>query len=334
MTDGICPFAVWRPVGSFGYPKGIHNQNRPLVFVDHIMGGWKSTMDRPGWQESANISAHFGEGLDGSLSQYVNILDASWANGLVGQSPRGDRRGIDLYNRDNSLLAQIENEAHANWHTVELDSGPKWTMSIGNANAWNIRSVTTEHEGVNQNAPWTPAMVEIDIEVKEWTNKEFRGLQLPIIPYDRNGIIGHNNIDHIDRAYCPGPGRPLDEIIRRLNATGEEVFVRHNRVSSWYAQPVHQKFKTTAGVNATLDFGLPDHITDIEVEVYVNDDSADVKVMDADEKHPGGQAFQVERPLRMYSGRVKLMQLDDGGWFHLASTAGNIRAVGCVGYYE
>jgi hypothetical protein len=217
VTRGICPFAVWRPTKNHDYNGP--NENHPLVFVDHIMGGWKSTMDGP-WLDASGISSHFGFGRDGSISQYVNIFDASYGNGIVGQSPRGDRRGIDLYDRSNPRLAQIEREAKANWHTVELSTGPKWTMSIGGANAWNIRSITSEHEGLNGGTPWTPEMVAADVAVKRWCNEELAREGYPTIPYDYNGIIGHNDIDHIDRAGCPGSGRPLALIVDLLNGGG------------------------------------------------------------------------------------------------------------------
>ncbi len=211
LTRGICPFAVWRPTKNHGY--GGINENVPYVFVDHVMGGYKSTMDNTAWLDASGISSHFGIGVDGSISQYVSIFEAAYCQGLVGRTSPTDRRGIDLYNRANPFLAQIEREAGANWHSA----GNSWTLSIGNGNAWNIRAISTEHEGLNQNTPWTDAMVEADIRVKQWCNEELVTNGYSPIPYSTEGIVGHCDIDHINRAYCPGPGRPLDRIIARLN---------------------------------------------------------------------------------------------------------------------
>ncbi len=211
MTTGVCPFAVWRPTSNHGY--GGIAENRPLVFVDHIMGGFKSTMDNHAWLEASGISAHFGIGKDGSISQYVSIFEAAYCQGLVGRTSVNDRRGIDLYNRANPRLAQIEMEAASNWHSA----GNNWTLSIGSANAWNIRAISTEHEGQNQNDPWTDAMVEADVAVKRWCNQELVANGYAPIPYSTEGIVGHCDIDHINRPYCPGPGRPLDLIISLLN---------------------------------------------------------------------------------------------------------------------
>ena len=127
MTAGICDFATWRPVGTFGYPGRTAGQNKPLFFVDHIMAGWKSTMDRPGWQDSAGISAHFGIGKDGSISQYVNIFDASYANGLTGTIGETNF-GKEKYDRSNRHLAAVENTPGAMWRFLRLNGIPYWNL--------------------------------------------------------------------------------------------------------------------------------------------------------------------------------------------------------------
>ena len=67
---GVCPFAVWLPTQNFGYPMGRRGQNKPEFFVDHIMAGFKQTMDNPVWLNDSGISSHFAIGFDGSISQY------------------------------------------------------------------------------------------------------------------------------------------------------------------------------------------------------------------------------------------------------------------------
>lgn len=213
MTRGIMPGAVWRPVGSFGYGQGRHDQNVPLLFVDHIMSGWKSTMDRPGWQESAGISAHFGIGDDGAISQYVNIFDASWANGVVGTTGPDDRLGIDLYNRTNPRLKELE--ARGTWKAIRTSTGWVWTLVNGAENVWNCATVTIEHENMT-GVPWSDAKMHASVAVKRWVNEELtREGYLPI-PFDRVGIIGHGDIDAINRASCPGTGRDLDKMLALL----------------------------------------------------------------------------------------------------------------------
>lgn len=215
MTRGIMPGAVWRPVASFGYPQGRHGQNVPLLFVDHIMSGWKSTMDRPGWQESAGVSAHFGIGDDGSISQYVNIFDASWANGVVGGVSSSDRRGIDLYNRRNPRLALLEQRGGglAGWRYI---AGTGWTMSANGANVWNTATVSIEHENMSGVA-WSDAKMAASVAVKKWVSEELLRDGSAPIPFTAEGIIGHADIDKINRAACPGTGRDLEKMIAMLN---------------------------------------------------------------------------------------------------------------------
>ena len=219
MAAGICDFAVWRPVGTFGYPGGATRQNQPMFFVDHIMAGWKSTMDRPGWQESAGISAHFGIGTDGSISQYVNIFDASYANGLTGTIGYSNL-GRDQFDRSNRHLAAVENTPGAVWRFLHLNRIPYWNLidPAAGLSLFNARSITIEHEGLKPAEPWTDAMVEADIVVKFWCLQELVREGYPAIAIDGDAIVGHHQIDPVNRPNCPGAGRPTATILSRLEA--------------------------------------------------------------------------------------------------------------------
>jgi N-acetylmuramoyl-L-alanine amidase/LysM domain len=219
MTTGICEFATWLPVGTFGYPGRTAGQNQPLFFVDHIMAGWKSTMDRPGWQDSAGISAHFGIGQDGSISQYVNIFDASYANGLTGTIGETSF-GKDKYDRSNRHLAAVENTPGATWRFLRLNGIPYWNLIDPEAglSLLNARSITIEHEGVKPEAPWTRAMVEADLVVKFWCLQELQRDGYAPIVIDDDAIVGHHQIDPVNRPNCPGNGRPKATILARLAA--------------------------------------------------------------------------------------------------------------------
>lgn len=329
MTKGICPFAVWRPTTNFGY--GGREENRPLLFVDHIMGGYKSTMDNTAWLNGSGISSHFGIGKDGSISQYVNIFEAAYGNGLVGQSPRGSRRGIDLYNRANPRLAHIEQEAGANWRTVELSTGPKWTLSIGGANAWNVRSISTEHEGLNQNDAWVPAMVDADIRVKRWCSQELVANGYSAIPFLREGIIGHNDIDAIDRPYCPGPGRPLDTIIAALNQgtqlQEDEIMNTYNGIVPRLQQavpPLHVQADEFINAEGTR---LPTEVRRLRIEVYLK------------LENPPGTKVQVKNGDGSYAGQVGwdgahygVVDVDVTGGFGIEGNA-QLAQVGIVGWW-
>jgi hypothetical protein len=62
-----------RPITS-ATRKGKRDSNEPRFFVDHVIAGFKRTMDPPGWFPSVyGNSVHFAIGRDGSISQYVRI---------------------------------------------------------------------------------------------------------------------------------------------------------------------------------------------------------------------------------------------------------------------
>lgn len=152
-------------------------------------------------------------------------------------------------------------------------------------------------------------------------------------PMDREHIMGHYQVS-VDRS-DPGPQFPWDALIADLNG-GDSVMIPFNGMSNWYADPNHQTFVGTRGINATMDFRVPSEAVAVELEVFTY--SGAVKIMCGDEGVPNPMyAFQIEGPGQGYMhGRVQLSQLgaSQERWCHLESVAGvTLRGVGIVGYY-
>lgn len=218
MPEGWCPFAEAIPTANFGYPKGTHEQNRPVLFVDHIIDGWKRVLDDPAWREPKGVGVHFGIGRDGSISQYTSIFDASWGNGVAGGANASDRRGIDRFDHANPHLKVLESRGEweytpSGWWLARLDSGRKVSVL-------NTATISTEHEGFpfdtdNFDATWPEAMVEATIKVKRWCLKELAAHGAPMA-VDGHILVGHFQIDGVNRANCPGPEWPRDRILDRL----------------------------------------------------------------------------------------------------------------------
>jgi N-acetyl-anhydromuramyl-L-alanine amidase AmpD len=204
MSDGICPFAVWRPTANFGYPQGAHGQNKPVVFVDHIMDGWKRTLDDAGWREPAGVGVHFGIGRDGSVSQYTSIVDASWGNGISG-SIRG-------YDRGNPRLAHLETLGQ--WATVPYAGTTAYALVSQGRNVLNTHSISIEHEGFPGDV-WTAEMTDASIRVKRWCLDELARLGMPM-DVGPDMLVGHYQIDPVNRARCPGPEWPREAILEAL----------------------------------------------------------------------------------------------------------------------
>lgn len=200
---GWCPFAVRRPTANFGYPQGKRGQNRPLFFVDHIMAGWKRTLDDPGWREPAGVGVHFGIGRDGSISQYTSIFDAHWGNGVAGAAHAGDRRGVERYDRSNRHLAALEREGEWVLGTDLRGNVFWWLRAASGGSLLNQRSISIEHEGfpydrpaANFDATWPRAMVEASLRVKRWCVEELTGAGLPV-RVDGDVLVGHFQIDGV-----------------------------------------------------------------------------------------------------------------------------------------
>lgn len=230
VVDGVCPFAVWRPTQHFGYPRGTHGQlSEADCIVDHIMAGWKRTLDNPAWREPNGVGVHFGIGRDGSVSQYTNLFDASHGHGVSGS--------IAKYDRANRHLAAWERRPGARWVQVPYtDAGleayaliePSSADARYSQNVPNCRAVSKEHEGFPFDRPdfdatWPAAMVQASRDVDEWIMEEFWRVRRWQMTADEEMKIGHFQIDGVHRANCPGPEWPKASILAGLREVEEEL---------------------------------------------------------------------------------------------------------------
>jgi len=219
MTDrGWCPFARQHrglAAGPFGYPAGAADQNRPVLFVDHRMGGYKRTLDNDVWRHETLTSVHAGIGRDGSLDQYVSIFDAAWGNGIAG--------AVERYDRGNARLALIEQQG--TWIARPSYSPRAHSLDAGGLNVLNCRTISTEHEDETRDQAWTPAMIATSIRWKQWCLEECDRYGVPIVR-DVHMLAGHFQIDAVNRASCPGLNWPralmLEELIGGGPMTDQE----------------------------------------------------------------------------------------------------------------
>lgn len=217
MTAGICPFAVWRPTANFGYHhKGATGENKPLLFVDHIMGGYKRVLDDPGWREPNGVGVTFGIGRDGSISQYTNIFDAHWGNGVSGSKAK--------YDRTNRHLAALEKLPGATWNTVKYAGTTAYALAAGGVNLPNSHSISIEHEGIAGQQPedWPDAMVDASVRAKQWCLAELEKEGVPMV-VDEHVLAGHFQIDGVHRVNCPGAAWPKARILAALQEGDEDL---------------------------------------------------------------------------------------------------------------
>lgn len=328
MTDGICPFAEWRPTKNHGYGART-GQNRPLFIVSHIMSGYKRTMDDISWLDSSGISSNFSIGDDGSISQYVNIFNASYANGITGYTP-----GTPRIDRTNRHIAAIEKEPGARWQMVTVGGIQYWNLvgDVGGGvtgSLFNCRSVTIEDEGFS-GQPWPRPKVEASIRLHQWIIEECAGVGRPL-EVDEDLLVGHHQLDPIHRAGCPGSGWPKAEILSRLQE--EDMYNQHD---VWALKDLEVAPGQRFPVNAREVFGVPKQAKRIDLELFSK--SGYGVVLHGDTQSQAGRCGWSRTPATSDGYEtVRSVCLDDDGQFFIWSedtkSPVNFYVVHCGAWY-
>jgi hypothetical protein len=152
------------------------NGKNVIAICDHIMQGTLGSTD--GWfhNAAAEASSTYGIGTDGTIYQWVKEEDSAWANGVVNVS----------------------------------GGTPAWLSSLSRQGV-NINTVTIsiEHAGYTGNA-----MPEAQYQATLWLHKQI--IPKYNIPLDREHIIGHYQVDIVNRSGCPGTGFPWTRLLNDL----------------------------------------------------------------------------------------------------------------------
>lgn len=190
MSETWYPQAVRLPITTQEYFKV--RAMKPVGIVDHVTAG----ADSRDWLQHADnqSSVHFlirVENGKGVVYQFMPVEWGAWANGRY--SNPDTTPGMPLWVK--TLIRQGTNINHA-------------TVSI-------------EHEKpVPFNNDMPQAMLDATIALHKWL-----AATVPSIQTDREHIIGHYQIDNVQRAFCPGgaggKGFPFDAIIAALQGTPE-----------------------------------------------------------------------------------------------------------------
>ena len=173
-------------------PKGVnHWESRynviPKAIVNHITSGNKNACINWFHTPWAYASSNYLICRDGTIIEFVPIEKGAWANGTQGSSP-------------NQPL-------YAGRATTPLVKEFGFTT---NANLW---SVSKEHEAaVGQK--FTPIQIEASGWLDAYIIKEIEKKYGHKIPYNRKYVIGHNELDPVNRPGCPGPMFPWKEIMQ------------------------------------------------------------------------------------------------------------------------
>ena len=115
-------------------------------------------------------------------------------------------------------LVAEENSAWANG----IVQKPFWPLLISGVNP-NYYTLSIEHEG-QPYEPLTEKQYQATLELHMHLCKKWN------IPLDRQHILGHYEIDSVDRPNCPGMFFPWQRLISDLNAAANRVTVYLNGV--------------------------------------------------------------------------------------------------------
>lgn len=181
------PKAVRKPIttGEFWKDRG-----EPITaIVEHITAGSDS---RNHLQNVSNgSSTHFlirDEGNAAVVYQFMPIEWAAWGNGIANLSAYSPQWVVDRVHQGRNI---------------------------------NLCTISVEHESpYPMPHPYTEAMIAATIELDKWLCDH-----VPTIKRDREHIIGHYQIDGVNRPFCPGgPGGklfPFDRVVKALQGTSE-----------------------------------------------------------------------------------------------------------------
>lgn len=150
---------------------------------------------------------NFWEGREGkSIITIVNHITVGAFPGCLNwlQNPDSGVSSNYLVNRAGEIYQLVKDENSA-WANGEVDKST-WTLYDGtNPNRYTL---SIEHEGFDG------TLTEEQYQATLWLQT-----QLMVkwnIPIDRDHIIGHYQIDSVNRADCPGPNFPWDRLMADL----------------------------------------------------------------------------------------------------------------------
>lgn len=154
----------------------------PVIIVNHISAGSMSRLDS--WFTSPDnkvSSAHFGVSKQGIIHQYVKIERMAWAQGIT-----ADR----------------------------IAAAPAAIVRSKGINP-NLYAVSIEHEGLDGELTEQQFAASVALHryiqayvAEHWGHK---------IPFDREHVLGHFQIDPVRKAGCPGPKFPWKRLYAALS---------------------------------------------------------------------------------------------------------------------
>lgn len=133
------------------------------------------------------VSSNFVVGIDGKLSQIVDIKNGAWCNGTSTLSTSSV-----YYGKSTHPLVKSR-KTNANYYTISI-----------------------EFEGFAKN-PLNDAQIKAGIELIKWIKTEVKKIWGKDLLIDRTHVIGHYEVNPKTKPNCPGKLFPYTELIEGAN---------------------------------------------------------------------------------------------------------------------
>ena len=186
------PSVVWRPSPNFGYnllflpvAGSTGRGGRPVTaIVNHLSQSYESGLNAK-FLTPRGVSAHFAVLQDGRIIQYVDEADAAYHVPAVNPVER--------------------------YPWLPADSLGRYGVTVVNQ-----MTIGIEHEGFSGRPP-TDQQLAASIALHRYLAHQYH------LPADASHIVGHGQLDRMQRTACPGSHFPLDRIIAALQEEVLEV---------------------------------------------------------------------------------------------------------------
>lgn len=149
------------------------NGKKPIAIVVHIEAGTEAGSDAWFANPASKVSAHYSISKEGVIHQHVRDQDTAWANGVL------DRPDMSV-----PWIAEL---------------------ARGGANP-NFVTLSIEHEG-------EPGQAFPEAQTAASRALIHALCETHGIPPDREHVVGHDQIDSVNRKDCPGPSFPWKEVL-------------------------------------------------------------------------------------------------------------------------
>lgn len=247
-----CPFATKRPIVADNFQVG-RDGKQVKAIVLHIAAGPLSAVFPTFNNPARGASAHFCVGKQGELEQYVSVNDTAFANGLRWDATK------------HKWFCPHNNPVNPSWQDLMPPDNP------------NLYTISIEHEGM-PDEKWTDAMYEMNNRLLVWLAEQF-----DLTYVARRTLIGHHEIDPVDKPNCPGGNVEWERMVNdvaAINAARKLTWMPINTGAALYTFAQENKLGYPQTDEFRFTFNAVQYIGQVFNEgiVYVKDgDWANVK---------------------------------------------------------